>query len=435
LVVLLAGLLAAPEIVSLARFNNLYYFVHYSGYANVREYWDSSIRAVSGPFFVLGILGFVLAWLPGARVVTRAVAASLGLYVAGTAVLAAGAGPSSLIEQLETTRLMPFQRLLWFYLAAVAVEFALIWLGAALRKRMRLIFVDGALLFAAVVVVLVYVVSPPTFIPVVDRGLVAMPTSARPGIVDLEEAVKAADGAAEPGTALLVLGTLGTPNSWHDQLWAPLWSQRPFFYDDWLWYWQTRHFGAYNPLTEHAYRNDASALSQDYLRHHGIGAIVVTGEAKPQASRESYLTLVRSGTWDVYRVNQPMPIVTLSGNAPDSVSIDEQHVTASGTNSGGEILVRRNWFPRWEATVNGQPAAIRETEDGYMAIATPIEGAVDVELTYAVDWIDWLGRLAVVVGMVILIAMLLPSRQRFRLGTRSAKPVPRAIPMVRSERR
>jgi hypothetical protein len=431
----LAALLAAPEIVSLIRFNDLYYFVHYSGYADVREFWDSSIRAVGGPFFVLGIAGFVLAMRRGTGIVTRAVAITLGIYVVGTALLSEGTGPSSLIDQLETTRLMPFQRLLWLFLAASAIETTVIWLGSAFRKRSRLVLVDGAMLVASIAVVLLYVVSPPSFIPIEDRGLAEVTSSARPGIVDLEEAVKIADADAPPGTALLVLGTLNTPNSWHDQLWAPLWSDRPFFYDDWLWYWQTSHFGDYNPQTEHAYVNDASALDREYLERHGIGAVVVTGEALARAGQETYLTQIRTGTWEVFRVNDATPIVTLAGNPPAEIDVEEQHISASGTVAGGEILIRRNWYPRWEATINGDHAPIRQTNDGYMAIAAPEDGNVEVDLRYATDWIDWLCRFAVVVGAAIMLVMLIPRGGRFRLRSREPKPVPRVIPTVRSERR
>ncbi len=75
-------------------------------------------------------------------------------------------------------------------------------------------------------------------IPPVSLYSVAM--SARPEQADLETAIRAADEAATPGTALLVLGSA---LSWHQQLWAPLWTERPLFYDNWLWYWHPDHAG------------------------------------------------------------------------------------------------------------------------------------------------------------------------------------------------
>src|SRR5829696_2313132 len=123
-----AGLLAAPEIVSLARFNDLYYFVHYSGYIDLHAYWESSVQAVGGRLvFFLGLAGLLLAWLPGGKVGTRAASATAALYCAGTVFLVDGIGPGSLIDQLEATRLMAFQRLLWLFLAASAVEQTATW--------------------------------------------------------------------------------------------------------------------------------------------------------------------------------------------------------------------------------------------------------------------------------------------------------------------
>jgi len=272
--------------------------------------------------------------------------------------------------------------------------------------------------------VLLYVVSPPPFIPVEDRGMVEVASTASPDLVELEQAVTAADAAAAPGTALLVLGTRNVPNAWHDQLWAPLWSDRPFFYDDWLWYWQTEHVGDYNPEVEHAYPSDASALDRGYLDEHGIGAVVVTGDARERASQESYLTRVSSGAWDVYRVTDLTPVITFGGNAPEVIDVGNQTITASGSAGGDEIFVRRNWFPRWTALVNGEPVEIRHRDDGYMTIAMPESGVAIVKLQYGLDWVDWLARACSVVGLLLLVALLLPVRI-----------VSAATPRARSERR
>src|SRR5262249_17313844 len=153
-----------------------------------------------------------------------------------------------------------------------------------------------------------------------------------------------------------------------------------------------------------------SALDQEYLQKHGIGAIIVNGPTKTAASQQPYLTRIRSGTWDVYLVNSPTSIVTISGNAPQAVDIGNQSISATGTADGGEIMIRRNWFPPWKATINGKPIAIQQTDDGYMAIAAPSSGVIQLELTYSVDWLDWLGRIGAVLGAIIVVLMLLPDR-------------------------
>ena len=65
LLIAITMLLAAPELISLARYSHLYYFVHYQDYADFHAYFTSSVQAVGGPAFVLGIAGFALAALPG----------------------------------------------------------------------------------------------------------------------------------------------------------------------------------------------------------------------------------------------------------------------------------------------------------------------------------------------------------------------------------
>lgn len=419
------ALIAAPEIVSLFRFKHLYYFVQYERYGDLAAYWHSSIQAVSGPVFVLAIAGLATGLAVPGRAITRAAAITCAIYSLATAFLGVGAGPGSLVEQLEATRLMPFQRLLMVFLAAVAVHDLARWFFGLLPK-LRCLATDAALIVVSAVLPILYVLSPPAWIPVGDRGLVEVETAAKPGVADLREAVRAADAGAAPGTALLVLGSTV---SWHANLWAPLWSERPLFYDDWLWYWQTRHVGPYNPLTEHAYRpgDMAKVLTSDYLGEHGIGAVVVTGtartaEAAQAAASAPKLERVRTGVYDVYLVREPTSIVTLAGVPAESMTLADQSVGAVGMSSGGTAVVRRNWFPRWRATVNGEAVPITETADGYMAIPIP-SGRAEIELRYIVDRWDWLGRAMCGSGLVLVIALAVSSlAPRMRLRKESATP-------------
>jgi hypothetical protein len=297
---------------------------------------------------------------------------------------------------------MPFQRYLVMYVAAVAAYDLARWtIGrvAGFATELALVGLAGLLLY-------LYVIAPPSFIPETDRGLYEIPSTARPEISDLEQAVKTADQEAAPGTALLVLGT---QVSWHDGLWSPMWSDRPFFYDDWLWYWQTKHFGDYNPTTEHAYTRDDSTINQEYLRRHGIGAVVVTREAKPAAAESSLLERIKQGIYDVYVVRDPTTIISFDGQNASESTIDNQAFSASGKGSAGTARIRRNWFPRWSATVNGKSAPITQTDDGYMAV--PIsDGNSQIELRYDVDAWDWLARLLAIAGLACVIALLLPQR-------------------------
>jgi hypothetical protein len=420
---MVTALLSAPELVSLLRFEHLYYFVQYQRYDDFGAYWHSSIQAVSGPVFVVGLVGLVTALVVPRRSITRAAATTLVLYCLVTAYLSVGSWPGNFVQQLETPRLMPFQRYLMLFLAAVAVHDVTRWL-AGLLPRARELVTDGALIAVSALLPVLYVLAAPAWIPIGDRGLVSVPTAATPGIADLREAVRAADQAAAPGTALLVLGST---LSWHSNLWAPLWSDRPFFYDDWLWYWQTHQVGPYDPLTEHAYQPTAmdEVLSPDFLAEQGIGAVIVSRTARTDlaasaAASAPNLQRIRSGTYDVYLLRSPVTVVTFGGVNAESVLNSDQTVEAAGTSAGGTAEIRGNWFPRWRAKVNGESAPVAETADGYMSVPVP-SGRVNLKLQYVVDRWDWLARAMCVAGLLLVAFLAVPRLRRITPRVRSAR--------------
>ncbi|MCC6704116.1 MAG: hypothetical protein IT334_04510, partial [Thermomicrobiales bacterium] len=272
---------AAPVLISLIRYRDLYYFVHYEEYADLAAWWESSQRALWTPIFWLALAGLVSGLVRANRPLTRTVSLAAAIYMATTAAMVvSGAG---IFDQLELTRLMPFQRLLLFFLAAIAVndiiELAISALrGVGLRSLSPPVLVtDGngsyveadsdrttslvrnetgghkvrnpapglatpwiGLVMAVFAFALVFnvVLEPAGWVPEEQRGLRPMGSSAQPATVDLQRAVELADATAPEGTAILVLGTV---LSWHQGLTAPMWSERRFFYDDWLWYWQRDH--------------------------------------------------------------------------------------------------------------------------------------------------------------------------------------------------
>ena len=205
----------------------------------------------------LGLTGLVAGLLFRQRRATTSAAAALVLYVVLTAALVVFPAAASLAPQLEPTRLMPLQRFLTIYLAAVAFWFILSWVVSWIAPQLRWL----APVFAAGVAAVILLIQtrplggppPDPASPVVPAvGLYSVAMSAQPEQADLEAAVRAADEAATPGTALLILGSA---LSWHQQLWAPLWTERPLFYDNWLWYWHPDHAGTpgYDFLAGHHY--------------------------------------------------------------------------------------------------------------------------------------------------------------------------------------
>ncbi|CAN5738033.1 hypothetical protein BH20CHL4_BH20CHL4_09770 [soil metagenome] len=412
----LALLLLAPLAMSLARFSDSYVFVRYSGYADLSAYWKSTVQAVSSPVLAFGIVGAMFALFFRRDPMARTVVIVLALYMAGTAAAGAGSVFGSLVSQLEATRLMPFQRLLVMYLAAYGV-FAL---AEVILKRLPSAFWPGrelALIVAALIVVAGYALSWIPGVPDSDQTPTSIVTTADSSIRDLQVAIEIADHEAPPGTAILVLGTV---LSWHDQLWAPQWSDRRFFYDDWLWYWQTDHAGDYDPLTSHAYDRDGSTLTQDYLQQHAIGAVVVTGEASPAASGSPLLSLIHSGAYDAYLVNSPQSVISAANGRVNVDVFENQAIEGTALAGASEFLVRHNWFPRWSATVDGEPATIVKDADGYMAVNAPQQGA-ELALEYRVDRRDWLARVLCALGVIASAAWLVgPNRVRERLPARTA---------------
>ena len=57
LVAVLTGLLAAPELMALARFKDLYTFVQYSGYTELAAYAVTGANAITWPVLVRGSWG------------------------------------------------------------------------------------------------------------------------------------------------------------------------------------------------------------------------------------------------------------------------------------------------------------------------------------------------------------------------------------------
>ena len=405
ILVALSVAVSAPELFSLLRYRHLYYFVHYSGYADLQAYLDSSVQAVSEPVFIVGLAGIISGLAIGGRRLTRTIALTALLYMGVTAALTVAGG--QLVEQLELTRLMPFQRMLIFYLAALAV-FDLVTLGSRALKQPPMPIASAILAVLAFGMAWFVVIEPASWVPEGDRGLQPVPTSAEAPIQDLENAVKLADAQAPEGTALLVLGSVV---SWHDPLWSTTWSDRRFFYDDWLWYWQKKHFGEYNPETEHAYPVDTSTLTPEYLQTHGIGAVIVT-DAPGQPNREiaassPLLTRIATGFWyDIFLVNQPTPMVTSGANQASSIEIGRNSIVATGTAAGQTIEIRHNWYPRWQATVNGERVPVTELPNGYMTVPAP-DGAYTLKLDYVVTWLDWLARALFIIGAAVTIMLLI----------------------------
>jgi hypothetical protein len=420
LVAIVSGLLAAPELVSLARFDDFYSFVRYSGYDSFGSYVSTAVSAVTWPVALLAVAGVVVGLFTVRLMAARTVAMVFILYVLLTVIVAFVPPVAAFASQLEPTRLMPLQRLLTIYSAALATWSLLSWLSGRRSLLRTWVSLAEVLILALAVLVLVVQTRPLPVPPdlaspeIPAAGLYSVAMSAQPVQADLEAAVQAADAAAAPGTAMLILGS---GLSWHQQLWAPLWTSRPLFYDNWLWFWHPYHAGtpAYTFWAGHHYPDPERTLDQGYLARHGIGAVLVTGSTRGPAAASPLLQPLRRGTYDAYLVIDPVTTVTFGAANAATSEITNQRVEASAAETGAPAVVRVNWYPRWQGRADGQPVALSRRADGYMDVdASSPPKSIDVE--YAVKPADWVARTLAVIGAVVCGWLCLPSARKVRVA-------------------
>ena len=245
-------------------------------------------------------------------------------------------------------------------------------------------------------------------------GLFPVTMSAQPIQAHLNQAVALADAAAQPGTALLVLGS---GLSWHQSLWAPLWTERPLYYDNWLWYWHPYQTGTpgYRPDQGNHYPDPEETLSTAYLAAHGIGAVVVTGELAAAAAQSPLLERLGGDGYQAYLVRDPRTTVTFDSSNATQSTFSNQVITAQSDVTSRAPEVRANWFPRWEARGDSGALGVGRAGDGSIAI-TPQAPTSSVALAYSMQPLDWLARVLAAVGVLVVMVYPLVVTRRARAG-------------------
>ncbi len=407
LVAAVALLLAAPLLMAMAQYSDLYFFVHFTSYATFQDYWDSVVASVSWWFLAPALVGVPIALVVRNLSMMRMVAISVLIYGGLTVALSQGGMESGLIRQLEATRLMPFQRLLTVYLAAAAIG----WVGQQLaglivRTQWRDTIVAVGLVLTAVVTVNAF---PGTFAPLPAADLTAPPALHTTGVIEFAqftEVIDAANALRPDGTAMLVVGD---QNSWwHEQLWAPSVDDGAYYYDDWMWYWHPDRPGPYTFEAGNSFPSPAQVFNPEWLGANGVSVLAVTNmtaanpDPRHAAADSPYFEFQQSiGYWDIYTVRDIVPIVTNGDVAPVSSTFASGEITATFEGASGEIQIRHNWYPRWTAFADGEEVPVTRTDSGTMTISVP-DGTREVVLRYGVTGLDWVARLAAVVGVALL---------------------------------
>nr|MBA2468036.1 hypothetical protein [Chloroflexia bacterium] len=419
LVGLVSVLLTAPLLIAMLRHADLYYFVNYMEYTGLRDFLGDTVRSVSVPLLAAAIAGLALAFVARRLTVLRVVVVTAVLYVGLTLVLSVGGLNEGLIQQLEAPRLMPFQRLLMIYLAAAAIGYGLDFTARKVVPRFRQPVVASLLVLCGVATIWSFDGefggTPEDHVTTPEPHAL---TTGRPEFVAFMGILAEANEIVPKGQAIYVVGD--QQSWWHEQLWGPSQADAPFFYDDWMWYWRTNFDATYDAGEGHFIPNAAATFTADWLSGNGIGAIVVTNMPVPVDAtdpREAAATnplLAYQGTvgqWDLYLVNNSESIVTNGETEPTGMRVENQSIRATFESATGEVEIRRNWFPRWEAFADGEEIDVARTDEGYMQITVP-EDTQAVELRYAVTWSDWLGRVAAAIGVVAVIAFGLGLHRR-----------------------
>ena len=105
--------------------------------------------------------------------------------------------------------------------------------------------------------------------------------------------------------------------------------------------------------------------------------------------------------------------------AANAVESAPEHLRASLTaDRPTQVRVAINDFPAWSASVNGKTVQIRRDDDGYMLIDVPA-GESDLDLTYTIEPVVWLGRSLTALGVFVLIAAAIIERRRMKLAVSS----------------
>jgi len=411
LVGLLGALLTAPLLLAMAQYGDSYFFVNYNEYQNARAYWQATVAAVSRPMFWIACAGLGMALVLRTIPVQRTVAVTGVLYAGLTLLLSQGKASSSFIQQLETPRLMPFQRLLLIYLAAATIGYAADLAMRFIVPRLREPVVASGLLVGAVLAIVSFPGDYGTIPPDQLQAPATSQLTGQPEFQDYSAVVAEANEIRPEGTAIYVVGD--QRGWWHEQLWGPTQSGAPFYYDDWMWYWREETSELCNTLGGHWTPDPARTFTPEWFQERGIGVLVVTtmqdtcGGPDPRLAAESVGFLEPAGTvgnWDLYVVREPGSIVTSGSALPESITVEDGAITATFEAASGEVQVRQNWYPRWQAWADGERVDVRRGNDGFMVIDVP-DGTEMVELRYAVTAIDWLGRLSVLAGLVLVVAL------------------------------
>lgn len=408
---LLAGailLLCGTLFVPLRARQGLYEFARFVEFSSAATVWEYFSGALPIEIFALATLGAVIAHHER-RFHGRVLALWMPLAALGIVAIGWPLRDLSVFAQLEGPRLLPIVRLPALFLAAIGVHGVVAYgLRIVTHDDSRRVTSIGAVAAAAL-----FVLTPVSMLSATERGLPALETTDQPAFAAIARSARVYALNATPEDRPLVIGS-----SISDQasFWIPALTSSDAFHVAWVWYWRTPAYADKTRLADLP-----SSLNLDFLNRHGLTFVLVATnvpDVLSLARAKSYLRLVDPGTtggYAIFRVddNDPStrgPISTSRGQVT-ALDISRERLRAViRSTAPTDVTIAINAYPAWRATVNGLPAPIRRSEDGYMVVGVPA-GDTEVTLDYQVEPVVWYGRALTVLGLLSVLAVVVPRRR------------------------
>ncbi len=420
----LAVLLSAALLLPLRENQNLYQFTIYFRFEAIGQVWSDPthgngigyIESVLPGLIALAGLGIVVGLLRRGFY-TRVFAVLLPLSYLLMVLVGWTWRDLPIFAQLEGQRLMPLLRPATIFLAALGAH-------EALRCALRLVRIrGGAMLTGVATVAVAATILLSSRVPFDDgqRGLPLDQTTNQVGFASIARAAYLFDAAAGPGDKPLILGN---PLSWHASFWIPALTGRDVYHNDYLWFWRTTDYANQELLDD-----ETAALGENFLRQHGLTMVLIDTDRRDLidlANGRSYLARLDTGAaggYAIYRVatppGPPNGYVIPARGTVTALAVGSERLTATVTSdTAQEVRIIINDFPRWRAWINGQPAPIARTPDGYIGLSIPA-GETRIELRYVTSTANWLGRTGVALGALLLGGIAVGPWLRRRLHRRA----------------
>jgi hypothetical protein len=409
LLMLAIGLLCSALLVPLRSNQNLYEFSHFVEFDHPGQIWSYYREAVPTEIIALALLGMLIG-LARREFYTRVLAVWLPLSYA--VILIAGwlLRDLSIFAQLEGPRLIPLLRLPALFLAAVALH-------EIVRFVIRLLRADRllpAVNVAAVAIVALVVLTPVSILEADQRGLPDLETTDQQDFAAIARSVAIYQQSTTPDDRPFVVGST---ISEHAAFWIPILTGDDAFLSNWVWNWRIPDYANRTQLAD-----VASGLRLDFLRRHALTMVLIStdSDATLNVARASpHLEELDPGTpggYAIFRVSDSGPAtrgpVSVASGTVTSLDRSREHLRATvQTTQPTVVTIAINAYPAWRATVNGQSTPIHQTDDGYMRVSIPA-GASTLELRYTTQPAVWAGRVLVVLGILLVIAVALAPRFR-----------------------